>query len=323
MISKFCVPVAINGHMQQWIALTDGAEGQFIKQNTHPSGGNCFVLATPGGMKLAGAGGPDGATAVLTSGLDRWRQMRKAERSALPAGKPFLPGEVARCVPPLGALILHGYTRNVKLDGGKLDRINKTDLLNAGEYPEWRRIYTEPAHHTVWLTEAEWRSLVPAKPTPGQVVNVPSGIQRRLFRFHLNNGCFGLAPGWALEHVRAGSLTLTVEKTQPALEMRLEGSAVLATDADLTKADHGYDVQLLGKLVYDHAKGRFTRFDCVALGDYWGGDWEGGRFQRPGRTPLGIAFELATGNTAVDLVPPHVHMDRKAAYDAYFAADRP
>jgi hypothetical protein len=56
----------------------------------------------------------------------------------------------------------------------------------------------------------------------------------------------------------------------------------------------------------------------VALGDCWGGDWEGGRFKRPGRAPLGVAVQLTAGAKAVDRVPPLVHMDRQQMYDAYF-----
>ena len=101
------------------------------------------------------------------------------------------------------------------------------------------------------------------------------------------------------------------------------GAALLATDANLERADRGYDARLGGWLEYDPAVGKFTRFDLVAIGDYWGGDYEGGRFKRPGRTPLAIAFELAGGSSALDLTPPLVHMDRQEEYDRYFAAERP
>lgn len=75
-------------------------------------------------------------------------------------------------------------------------------------------------------------------------------------------------------------------------------------------------------LTYDPQEKAFTRFDVVAVGDYWGGDYEGGRFKRPGRTPLGISFELARGNNAIDRVPPLVHMDRERQCRAYFTAEK-
>ena len=49
LVKTHCVAVAINGHMLYWLAKTDGADGEFIKANRHPSGGNCFVLTTPSG----------------------------------------------------------------------------------------------------------------------------------------------------------------------------------------------------------------------------------------------------------------------------------
>jgi hypothetical protein len=104
--------------------------------------------------------------------------------------------------------------------------------------------------------------------------------------------------------------------------MRLQGAALLTTDADPAKAQRGYDARLSGVLTYDSAAKALTRFDMVASGDYWGGDYEGGRFKRPGRTPLGIVFELVRGDKTIDRVPPLVHMDREQQYRAYFAADK-
>ena len=84
----------------------------------------------------------------------------------------------------------------------------------------------------------------------------------------------------------------------------------------------GYDARLTGMLVYDPKAKALTHFDMVAIGDYWGGDYEGGRFKRPGRTPLGISFALVRGDNAIDRVPPLVHMDREQAHRAYFAAHK-
>ncbi|HKB36067.1 MAG TPA: hypothetical protein VKD72_06410 [Gemmataceae bacterium] len=318
-----CVAVAINGHMLNWLAKTDGAEGEFIKANRHPSGGNCFVLTTPGGQKLAGGNGSGGAREALTAGLAKWKQLTEEERKALPPGKEIRPPEAERCTPPPGGLILRSHVRNMKKnDRGELAAISREDLKDRKLYPDWNPIYTEPAHFNVWLTAAEWKALVPAEPKKGDTFPVPDAIQKRLFRYHLVNGTFGLPGAWSLEQIRSGELTLTVEEVAPILRMRLQGSAVFATDANLTKAQRGYDARLSGVLTYDPEQKAFTRFDVVAIGDYWGGDYEGGRFKRPGRTPLGISFELVRGDSAVDRVPPLVHMDREQNYRAYFAAEK-
>jgi hypothetical protein len=318
-----CIAVAINGHMLEWLATTDGAAGAFIKANQHPSGGNCFVLTTAGGQKLAGGNGPYGAEEALKKGLARWKDLPDANRKVLPSGKKVTPPEVERCTPPPGGLVLRCFVRNLKADdGGKVSHITLNDLKDKVQYPDWNPIYTEPAHYHVWFKEMEWKSLIPDQVKKGDQFAVPAVLEKRLFRYHLVNGTFGLPGTWRLEDIRAGGLKVTVVATNPVLRLRLEGSALLATNPVLAQAGRGYEAQLLGWLEYDPARSVFTRFDMVALGDYWGGDYEGGRFKRPGKTPLGIAFELAQGHTAVDLAPPLVHMDRKDVWEKYFAAEK-
>jgi hypothetical protein len=109
---------------------------------------------------------------------------------------------------------------------------------------------------------------------------------------------------WRKEDIRSHGLTLIVDElTEAKIGLRLEGSALLATNADTAKADRGFEVRLIGQISYDRAKKAIDRFDVVAVGDHWG---EGTftRGARPGRHPLGIAFELSTGKSAADLVPP-------------------
>ncbi|MBM4069219.1 MAG: hypothetical protein FJ271_09780 [Planctomycetes bacterium] len=305
--------------MLSWLAKTDGVAGAFIKANRHPSGGNCFVLTTPGGKKLAGGNGPQGAEHALKLGFEQWQKLSEAERKNLPPGQEIQPPEAKRCAPPPGGLIVATYVRNLKRDAdGKLARITRDDIKDRKRYPDWSMVYTEPARFNLWLTETEWKSLLPAGADRGKVIEVPEPIRRRIFCYHLADGTYGLPGHWQPAHIRSGTMSLTVEETSPLLRLRLRGAALLATDADLAKAHHGYDVKLDGLLEYDPAKKRFTRFDIAAIGDCWGGDWEGGRFKRPGRAPLGVAFQLVPGNSAVDRVPPLVHMDRKQVYDAYF-----
>jgi hypothetical protein len=322
LVNENCVAVAINGHMLHWLQKTDGENGAFIKANGHPSGGNCFVLATPGGQKLAGGNGPGGASAALKAGLAKWKLLADEERQALPAGKTVVPPEALRCPPPPGGLVLRSYVRNLKTSDGSVTRILREDLKDRKLFPDWHPVYIEPAHFAVWLTEAERKALIPEDPRVGDLVPIPDAVEKRLLRYHLVNGSFGLPGSWRLEDIRSSKLTLNVTKTAPNWQLRLEGSALLASDADLAKAKRGYDVQLLGRIEIDPSRKTFTRFDVMALGDYWGGDYEGHRFARPGRTPLGISFELVRGEGAVDRVPPLVHMDRKEAYERYFAAQK-
>ena len=335
-IKESCVAVAINGHMLHWLAKTDGVDGEFIKANRHPSGGNCFVLTTPAGQKLAGAAGGGGANEALAKGLKEWSKLTEKERKDLPAGAAARPPEADRVNPPPGGLILRSHIRNLKRDAdGKLAVITAEDTKDRAAYPDWNAIYNEPAHYSVWLTEAEWKSLVPANPKPGDGFAVPDPIQKRWIRYHLVNGTFGLPGRWPLEQIRGGEMKIVVESVSSSeVRMRLVGQALMATDAapltlpspargEEKVVGRGFDCRLHGFLTYDPAKRAFTRFDLIAIGDYWGGDYEGGRFKRPGRTPLGVSFELVQGDTAADRVAPLVHMDREQEYRRYFAAEKP
>ena len=97
--------------------------------------------------------------------------------------------------------------------------------------------------------------------------------------------------------------------------VKLEGKALLATDADPLKAERGFDAALLGYVGYDRAADRIDRFNLVALGEHWGQ----GRFTqgaRPGRQPFGVAFELARGDKPGDTVPPQAAREERAYYTA-------
>jgi hypothetical protein len=309
----------------------DGEGGKFVTL-LGKRGANDFHLATAEGellgrFQLNGVNG--GGYPEFENALKAWQRLPEAAR------KPKLltikrvsppPGSVIK--PPPGGLVLRVYTRNLKRDRkGQLARITKEDVKDRKAYPsvEWtwgNAIYTEPMPDVMWLTEAEWKSLVPSSPRKGDTHLVPDPIQKRIFRYHLINGTFGLPHWWKLEHVRSGSLTLTVEEVTPSLLLRLDGKVLLATDANLARADHGFDARLSGDLVYDPKKTSFTRFNVVAFGDCWGGDWEGGRFARPDRAPLGVAFELARGTSPAEDIPPK-GVNFKDLTRGYFAADRP
>ncbi len=98
-------------------------------------------------------------------------------------------------------------------------------------------------------------------------------------------------------------MTLVVTTaTADAVELRLEGEVLLATDPNPEKAERGYEVRLLGSLRYRPAKGTFDRFDITAVGTHWG-DFPHNAPGRPGKGLIGQSFELATDRPG-DRVPP-------------------
>ena len=231
---------------------------------------------------------------VLQAGLRKWRQLPEDERRAgavtVPEHGPVDP-RYSRTA-PAGGLILNVHARLLDLTGaGKFtDAVCK---VGAGD---------EASRDHLWLTEAEWRSLMPAQAKSGEQFPVPPRIAERIARFHLVDDTRGEPDFWLREEVRSSEMKLTVEEaTAGRVRLRLDGAVML--QAQPKRGERGYDARLLGYLEYDPQKGTMERFDLVAVGEHWGEGAHTGP-ARPGRTPLGVAFELARGRSPADLIAP-------------------
>jgi hypothetical protein len=244
---------------------------------------------------------------VLELGLRRWKALPAEQRKAGAVKVPEHGKVDARYTrtPPAGGLILRSYTRILDREEGKY--VKGSCGFKGGD---------RPARDHVWLTKAEWQSLVPATPRKGQSVPMPAVITRRLVRFHLLDNTRGEPSSWRADDVRKANLTWTVTAvTDSEVIMELTGAALLAADADLKKASRGYDVALRGILRYDREKKIIVRLDLLGLGDHWGrSTFTPGN--RPGRKPLGIAFEMVPGTSPADRIPPQAARDG----GGYFAA---
>jgi hypothetical protein len=310
------------------------------------------------GMQLPGAGGSQwcvtAAGKVLESNnhsglgfslkraLAKWQALPASERApgAFHVEEPGpVDGRRAAPAPPPGTLILKVYYRAfMRTPDGKLRYLTGKDLWHdeRGEKTEAEFDATYPGQITtpqaqpdhMWLAEAEWKALMPADPRPGARVALPAAVADRLVRRHLNPlSVYGETEPLAPRDVRAAALTLTVERVSAAgVRLRLEGRARLGKEPPAGAAagrtactrDWGYEPRLPGRLEYDPRRRVFTRFDVVALGDHFGrlGICDSGA--RPGLQPLGISFELVTGERAADRVPP----GRAATARHYFGAAR-
>jgi hypothetical protein len=327
VLKKDFVCVAVNLHNG---LDSDGERGRFLR--TLNVMGNWFQVVTPdAGVVYSGFlnGVNQDTAAIVTGALKDWRALPELKRKpgAIKVPAPDYPPREGTVQAPEGAMVLRVYQRNLKRDAkGEIARITKADVKNRKLFPnvEWEwgeAIFTEPMPDVMWVTKEEWKSLVPAKPKKGDQFDVPAPIKMRLFRYHLINGTIGLPTMWGPGQFIRGEATLTVEDVSPTLRLRLRGSALMATDKDPAKAEHGYDTKVTGLLEYDPAKSAFTRFDFVSVGDWWGGDFEGNRLARPGKVPLGIAFELAKGDRASDFMPPKGQPYKDIA-TAYWVAEQ-
>jgi hypothetical protein len=146
----------------------------------------------------------------------------------------------------------------------------------------------------------------------------------RIARFHLSprralTSENGIVPKNA---VKKAALTLIVDDvSDDRIRLGLEGFIHWGSEYDADRATapngplpFGYAAPIHGLLEYDRGKKAFVRFDVVAPGDVWGrwGDATGNSqtVERPGRTPIGFAFELTGGSSPTNRLPPAGHGGR-------------
>jgi hypothetical protein len=255
---------------------------------------NETAVATPNGQFLG---------AWPRTALAKWQKLGRSERTRLEDLGKYDPALDPR--PPHGGLVLKVFARP----------------LERGPRGQWQ-VYRNPKSHLtrepgrdfLWLTAAEWQSLVPARPTKGLQRAVPTPLVDRLCRRYLIDlvRVGGNGGPHAPQSVRSQELWLQVEETSPAcLRLRLHGSARF----DVSGSEHGpartTTYRLAGRLDYDPRRKAFTRFDVVALS-------ETGHYDQHGRVlrPLGVAFELSPARKPADLVRP------SSLYQSYFAASK-
>ena len=316
------------------------AAGEFLRDLC----GLRFVGAA-GGMFCVTAGGKRLGDKVPWKSLPRkaleeWNALAESERRpgavAVASGGAVDPQRPVQTPPP-GGLILKVYVRYLARDPeGKLRHASRQDFASRERLVEWFKVERPDVlnylDHAVlgagylyeanpdfmWLTEAEWKSLLPADPRVGSRFAVSEAITKRLFIYQLDpTFALGESNGWprGAKDVRAGELTAVVEEASArAVRLRLEGFALLGQPFDPAlpppsarpgKRGVGFEPRLLGYLTYDRQKKAVTRFDTVAVGDAYGiPEGDGRYYYRPGRQPLGVAFELAKGDTPAEQVVP-------------------
>jgi len=195
---------------------------------------------------------------------------------------------------PRGGIVLNVYTRALERNAN--GELTSCESLSAG--------YAASARDHLWLTEEEWKSLLPARPNEGLTIPLPATIAQRILRFHFVDNTRGEPPLWRADQIRKRDLQLVVEKVTPQIvRLRVQGSAILSSSPDTRSSDRGFDADVLGYVEFEPVGRTVTRFDLVAVGEHWG---EGSftRGARPGHSWLGIAFELAAPGSIGYDVPP-------------------
>jgi len=302
-----------------WVARAPGPEGDFLRQ----AGINKRWVTSSGYMHCVSASGKFLGGRPCTAVLEKFNELPAAERKPgalifeqLNNAEQLIPA------PPEGGLVLRVHARFLaRADDGQLRHAQTTDfplmLAKANVLRSWN-LFLQPNTEYMWLTRNEWRAMVPTNPAEGQKLKVNPAIAMRMARFHLTPQRATTSEGGIIhpKRVKEARLRLKVESVTPQIiHMKLEGRVHWGSDFESDKATtpngplaQGYATPIDGRLEYDLKKRAFTRFDIVALGETWGrwGDANGRSMyvERPGRSPFGFAFELASGDTPTDRIPP-------------------
>jgi hypothetical protein len=271
------------------------------------AGGNHMAVASASGKVLGHGDALRMREKELTKALEEFRALPEEDRKpVLDVPENVAPPKRQLPSPPANGLILKGYCTYLKADEkGKIDRSREWYYReNPDRWP------AETQSDMLWLTESEWKSLIPADPHKGGRADVPAPIQKRLFCTicidYMEGSVNALLP-------RETSLTLTVETVAPeSLTLRLDGFAKLGREFDeklhKEKNSRGSDVRLLGYVTVDRSRNALTRFDIVGLGHAWGNKMEYVRREiRLDTVPwlYGITVELVDTRRPIDLVPPY------------------
>jgi hypothetical protein len=274
------IPVALNGDAG---SRPDMVAKFFAQVARHFA--NEVAVVTPNARLLSHAS---------EAGLEKWQQLPAGERKRLEDFGSYdakLDPE-----PPAGGLMLNVYARGLaRAAQGRL-QIYRTKVARS----------LEPGRDHLWLTAAEAKALMPAQPHKGQQLIISTPVVDRICRRYLIDlvRVGGNGGPRRPEEVLEESMQLTIQEVTPhMLHQRLDGSARLATH-DPASGARGKEgkvdtYQLLGFLAYDRQAQVFKRFDMVALS-------ETGHYDEiHGKTlPLGIAFELARGQTPMERFRP-------------------
>ena len=284
-----------------------------------------FYLASAGG-KFLGTGPQE-----LEKVIEEWKSLPESERKP-EIEKATASSATDRTAPeaPPGTLVLATWYRYLERDGdGGLARTKK--IHDVPHLNEWRKdgiaVNVPPNREPFWITAEESKSFVPRGVREGTRFPLPEILVKRIAAFYVGD------KGINAEHVsnRAfeGRLDLVVEKvTTQAVHLRLEGRLQSGATYEESHARYkearstrdmskwqrswpagGCEMKFLGYLEYDTQKEAFQRFDVMALGATWGGETvyfrgQGGQVW-PGRSPMGIFFELALGDSPAARAVPY------------------
>lgn len=251
-------------------------------------------------LRQGDTGGPDGtnnpfAPKRLHAALAKFKQLPPEKRTAQVEELPGIWKGKAELQPPPGGLILRQSRRLLHKDAE--GRLHRRDL-----YHDW-----------LWMTRAEWQSLVPEQPRVGDSLTVPAFLATRIGSYHAQ--IMNPSASVRIEAAPKPTLTLTVEEASPEqLRLRLHGS-FRVTEYQHPLTNGVIDFQVCGCLLYDVKQKAFRRFDMAACGDVTNLRKDAAGPPKGRTVAAGLLFELSPGATPAERTPPY---GRVWSGNAYF-----
>ena len=267
------VPVAID---QAYQRRQKDTEGEFYRQIAGQGPRSNFNGTTQGFYIATAAGklllynnnrNPERVARLMREKLDEFAKLG-TDQADVAAIESSSIDEKYNPDPPAGGLV-------VRVQAKVLDGYEPTP-------DKWQAIFQSAlSRDNLWISKSEHEALARGE--------MPKTLQMRIAKYHLVDNTRGEPPMWRDEEVRSVEMKLE--------DGKLTGTAYLET----SDGKRGYEVELLGEV--ETADGQVTRFDVVALGDFWGEGRYTGKAPE-GKFPLGISFTLADGSDIADAVPP-------------------
>src|SRR5262245_22090300 len=202
------------------------AEGKFFRQLRKQVGPYAAGFGgASGGEYIVTAGGKILSFARVSSfvhGLEAFNKLPESER------KPHV-GEMGKIdpkwpVPSPGGLVVRVYQT-------RLERDADSNLRQPAKFRSFGWGCYEPGRDTVWLTEAECKSLIPADPRKGEEIRFPRALGERIARSALRDLSETNGVTWEPNAVRSLQWTLTVEEASATqVRLSLKGSVSLRND---------------------------------------------------------------------------------------------
>jgi hypothetical protein len=278
------VPVGVDTHYE---GKRPDAIGVFFRNVNFIDNG--VAVATPSGRLLAAGTG----AWILAEGLAKFEKLPEVEKRAamsIDALGTYDPQYDLTAAD--GTTVLKSYIRRLEVDGQGKPFLPEAGDLTIARNGHWVQIDQQPQRDYVWFTPAEIAALVPEDVAVGRTFPLPAAMANRLFIYHIpySSSCYS----WPKKkgEVR-GELTLTAEKvTAKDVRLRLSGAVNLG---------HRFG----GVVEFDRARKKLTRFDMAIFHPKAHEDSD-----RPGQpkntsvSPLGVAFELASGEHPFDRLYP-------------------